>query len=81
VKCAVGLLFDHNLDNVVNALAWRVHCEAGLGIECRRLPPHVSLKQPFEIGDLNRLSELVRSLESFAARIDPLPIQFGPLRS
>ena len=81
MKCAVGLLFDNNLDYVVNALAWRVHCEDGLGIKCRRLPPHVSLKQPFEIGDSNRLDGLVATLEGFIARIDPVPIEFGPLGS
>jgi 2'-5' RNA ligase superfamily len=81
MKCALALLFDRRIDDLVNELAWKAHCTYGLGISCRRLPAHVSLKQPFHVGDgLNSLSRVLPIFERFARRIKPIPITFSKLK-
>lgn len=80
MKCAVALLFDREVENIVNELAWRAHLEFGVDLGVRRLPPHVSLKQPFSIG--NRAQDLDKVLEGlalFSKAIRPFPISFSQL--
>ncbi len=74
VKAAIALLTDRDTANAVNKAAWEMHCAYRTGVFARRLPPHVSLKQPFEAGDLTALALWAAQ---FAASITPFDITLG----
>lgn len=59
MKATFALLANAEIHNLVRKLAWDNHQKYHTGIDVCRLPPHISLKQPFDISDLNRL--LVKS--------------------
>lgn len=68
-----ALLLDRAIENAVNRIAWEIHLRWRTGVGVRRLPPHISLKQPFSIGDdLNRAEEY---LATFAASVAPFCIR------
>jgi 2'-5' RNA ligase len=77
MKAGFALLTDRTVENVVSRLAWDIHMRWQTGVMARALPPHVSLKQPCEIGD--RLAEFTAYMAAFAASIPPLPIELGQL--
>jgi len=56
MKATFAFLFDHEVHNVVRKLAVEVHQNYRVGLAGSQLPPHVSLKQPFSIPDLQLLS-------------------------
>jgi len=72
MKAAFALLADRETFNFVSRAAWQMHARHGLGIGARRLPPHVSLKQPFEIG---HLEDLEAYAEEFAAGVAPFAVE------
>ena len=81
MKCALALLFDRRIEDLVNELAWKGHCTYGLDISCRKLPAHVSLKQPFHVGvGLESLNKVLPLFERFAKRLTPIPITFSKLK-
>lgn len=51
MKAAFALLADTETHNLVRKLSWDIHRKYHTGIDICRLPPHVSLKQPFDISD------------------------------
>ena len=69
MKATFALLANRPIYNLVRKLAWEVHRKYHTGIEVTRLPPHISLKQPFDIADLALLEdymiELADSLSPF----------------
>lgn len=69
MKATFALLADSKTHNLVRKLSWDIHQKYRTGIDVCRLPPHISLKQPFDISDLDALSEymteLVQGLERF----------------
>lgn len=69
MKAAFALLANIEVYNFVRKLAWVIHRQYGTGTIDVRLPPHISLKQPFSIGDLAALEdymdELARTIEPF----------------
>jgi len=73
MKAAFALLTDTRVANLVSRTAWQLHRTHRLGLSVRRLPPHVSLKQPFDIEDLTGLDAyaetLARSLEPFTIEL------------
>lgn len=82
MKATFGLLANTEIHNLVRKLAWEAHQKYRTGtIDCR-LPPHISLKQPFPIVDLAALeaymSELARSITPFEVHLTEL--QLEPLR-
>lgn len=67
MRAAFALLADYETHNAVRKLTWQMFQEHGISLEVCRLPPHVSLKQPFHIPD-------VMLLESYMAELaDSLP--------
>ena len=77
MKAGFALLTDRTVENTVNRLAWDVHLRWQTGVAARCYPAHISLKQPFEIGD--RLAEMEGYMAQFAASIPPLPIELRGL--
>ncbi len=66
MRATFALLTDLETHNRVRKLSWEAHRTYGTGTLNVRLPPHVSLKQPFPVADLAALEaymdELARSL-------------------
>jgi len=76
VKAALALLVPRPVENVVARLAWGVHRRWRSGVSVRRLPPHVSLKQPFDCGDAaDDLACLEVCLARLAAETPPLLLE------
>lgn len=78
MKATFALLADHQIHNFVRKLSWDIHGKYHTGIDMCRLPPHISLKQPFDISDLDLLSEymaeLAQSIEPFQAQLTHLEL-------
>jgi 2'-5' RNA ligase len=73
IKATCALLADRETQNEVNRLAWEVHRRWATGLVARRLPAHVSLKQPFTIND--DLSGFERYVTDFARKTQPFEIE------
>jgi len=78
MKATFALLADNYIYNLVRKLSWDIHQKYRTGIDVCRLPPHISLKQTFDISDLDALSEymteLAGSIEPFQARLTHLEL-------
>jgi 2'-5' RNA ligase len=72
MKATFAFLANTEIHNQVRKLAWEIHQKYRTGIDVCRLPPHISLKQPFEHYDLDLLerymAELAQSIQPF--RVD-----------
>lgn len=77
MKATFGLLANNEIHNLVRKLSWDIHQKYQTGIEVTRLPPHISLKQPFDIPDLHLLEKF---MAEFAARIDPFDVLLTELQ-
>jgi 2'-5' RNA ligase len=62
MRAAIALLADEETANVVRKLAWRLHLRHGTGTWSRRIEPHISLKQPFGVADMDALEGYVDGL-------------------
>lgn len=71
MKAGLALLADRPTHNAVRRLAWQLHRDYGTGLRASRLPPHISLKQPFTIDDL---AGLERYFDHFAAQLAPFAV-------
>jgi len=76
MKAAFALLADTETHNLVRKLSWDIHRKYRTGIDICRLPPHVSLKQPFEIADLDGLEGYMPEL---AGTISPFEVNLTGL--
>lgn len=78
MKATFALLADNNIHNLVRKLSWDIHQKYRTGIDVCRLPPHISLKQTFDIKDLDSLSdymaELAESIKPFQAQLTHLEL-------
>ena len=78
MKATFVLLANTEIHNLVRKLAWDIHRQYHTGIDMGRLPPHVSLKQPFDVGDMAALesyfAELAGSLTLFEVRLTKLDL-------
>ena len=78
MKATFALLANREIYNLVRKLAWEVHRKYHTGIDVTRLPPHISLKQPFDISDLALLEdymfELAGSISPFEVTLTGLQI-------
>jgi 2'-5' RNA ligase len=77
MKAGLALLADRTVANAVNRLAWDVHARWQVGVAARCYPAHISLKQPFELGE--RLADMEAYTASFASSLAPLPITLDTL--
>jgi len=78
MKATFALLADNHIHNLVRKLSWDIHQKYRTGIDVCRLPPHISLKQTFDISDLEALSkymdELAQNIEPFQANLTHLEL-------
>ena len=76
MKAVFALLANNDLENYAKKLALRAHNIGKLGFEACRLPFHVSLKQPFDIPNVDTTEEY---FDDFAKSISPVAIHFTGL--
>ena len=77
MKATFALLAPPDVDDVVRKLAWHIHQNYRTGtIDCR-LPPHISLKQPFHVSDLAALEAYMQEL---ASTIPPFDVTLTELQ-
>jgi 2'-5' RNA ligase len=81
MKATFALLANTEVYNVVRKLAWDIHQKYRTGTLHCRLPPHISLKQPFAIADLAQLeaymAELAETISPFMAKLTHLQLEIG----
>ena len=77
MKAAFALLADYETHNAVRKLTWRMFQRHGISLDICRLPPHVSLKQPFDIPDVALLESYVTEL---AGSLSPVTIRLTELQ-
>jgi 2'-5' RNA ligase len=77
MKAGFALLADRTVSNAVTRLAWDIHLHWRNGIGSRSIPPHISLRQPIDIGE--GLEAIETYAQRLAAVLPPLPIQLGSL--
>lgn len=70
MRAAFALLADYPTHNTVRRLAWQFYQKYGISLETSRLPPHVSLKQPFDIPDVSALQDYLAELASSLSPLD-----------
>ncbi len=76
MKATFALLADPTTHNFVRKLAWQLHQTYGTGLRANRLPPHISLKQPFAINDVTALEAY---FDRFATAVSPFPVRLSNL--
>jgi len=78
MKATFAFLADNQIHNLIRILSWDIHQKYRTGIDVCRLPPHISIKQPFDVSDLDSLSEymdeLAGSIEPFQTRLTQLEL-------
>ena len=78
MKAAFALLPNSEIHNAVRKLSWDIHRIYRTDLDVCRLPPHISLKQPFDISDLDSLSDymtqLANTIEPFSALLTHLEL-------
>jgi 2'-5' RNA ligase len=77
MKATFALLASSEIHNQVRKLAWDIHQKYRTGIDVTRLPPHISLKQPFDVSGLGLLEEYMIEL---TRSIDPFDVQLTELQ-
>ncbi|MDR2941684.1 MAG: 2'-5' RNA ligase family protein [Treponema sp.] len=76
MKATFALLANNDLENYAKKLALKAQNTGKLGFEACRLPFHVSLKQPFDIPNLDSIEKY---FDSFVKSINPITIHFTEL--
>jgi len=76
MRATFVLLAGNELENYAKKLALKAHEIGRLGFEACRLPFHVSLKQTFEIQNLNSIEEY---FDSFVKSLKPVTVHFTEL--
>jgi 2'-5' RNA ligase len=74
LKVAIALLPDRDLSNRVSAAALVAHGATGGRLRWPRMPPHLSLEQPFSI---DSLAPVERCFEQVARDVAPIEITLG----
>lgn len=79
MRVAFALLVDHKVHNFMRKLAVDIHVRYETGFLGALLPPHISLKQPFQVADLAELEtyfcRLAQSIQPFDITLDGLELQ------
>lgn len=78
MKATFALLANSEIHNRVRKLSWDIHQKYQTGIDICRIPPHISLKQSFDISNLDLLgkymTELARSIHPFDVKLRELQV-------
>ena len=73
-----ALLANQEIHNKVRRISWEIHQKYHTGLDISLLPPHISLKQPFEISALPPLEsymiEFARSINPFMVSLTQLEL-------
>ncbi len=77
MKATFALLANNEIHNLVRKLSCDIHQKYRTGIDVTRLPPHISLKQPFDISSLYLLEEYMTNL---ARSITPFDVKLTELK-
>lgn len=79
MEATFALLANTEIHNLVRKLAWEAHQKYRTGTINCRLPPHISLKQPFSVANLVALeaymSELARTITPFEVHLTELQLK------
>jgi hypothetical protein len=76
LQVAIALLPDAELSSQLGAAALAAHAASRGRLRWPRLPPHLSLKQPFAV---ESLSALERAVERLAGELDPIRVTLGAI--
>ncbi len=71
MKAGFALLVDEQTHNFMRELALEIDRKYHTGLVAAQLPPHISLKQPFAISDLDGVT---RYFDELAARLEPIAV-------
>lgn len=78
MKATFALLANNEIHNRVRKLSWEIHRTYRTGLDITRLPPHISLKQPFDMADLRPaeqyMVELAGSIAPFEVKLTALQL-------
>jgi len=74
MKATIALLTDRETFHRITEEAWAIHQKYRTGLAARRLLPHVSLKQPFDLDSPDDLPALVAYAAELAASVEPFEI-------
>jgi 2'-5' RNA ligase len=81
MKATFALLSNREIYNWVRKLAWEIHLKYRTRTLHVRLPPHISLKQPFAIADIAPLeaytTEFAATIPPFTAHLTELQLEIG----
>jgi 2'-5' RNA ligase len=81
MKATFALLANREVYNWVRKLAWEIHQTYRTGTLHVRLPPHISLKQPFAIAEIAQLeaymAELAATIPPFTVHLTELQLEIG----
>ena len=81
MKATFALLANIEIYNWVRKLAWEIHLKYRTGTLHVRLPPHISLKQPFAVADIAPLeaymAELATTIPPFTVHLTELQLEIG----
>jgi 2'-5' RNA ligase len=81
MKATFALLASREAYNWVRKLAWEIHQTYRTGTLDVRLPPHISLKQPFAIADIAQIEaymqELAATIPPFTVHLTELQLEVG----
>lgn len=79
MRATFAVLANLEAYNFVRRVAWNIHFQYRTGTIDARLPPHISLKQPFATTDLNLveeyMSELAQAIEPFEVELTRLELR------
>lgn len=79
MQATFALLATTEVDNFVRKLAWEIHQKYRTGTKHCRLPPHISLKQPFNVPNIevieDYMDELARSITPFEVNLAQIQIE------
>lgn len=78
MKATFVLLANQDIHNLVRKLSWEIHQKYRTGTHHAALPPHVSLKQPFNVSDLPALE---RYMDELANSIQPFEVTLTQLQA
>jgi 2'-5' RNA ligase len=82
MRATVALLVDHNVHNMIRKLTVDIHSKYQTGFLASLLPPHVSLKQPFQVSSLSRLEayfdRLAETIQPFEVTLTHLELKVVP---
>ena len=77
MKATFALLANWEIHNLVRKLSWEIHRKYRTGTRHASLPPHISLKQPFNIRNLDPLEKY---MDELASSIDPFDVTLTELQ-